>query len=88
MALINTANKLATGRHQTGSGYGPDCQQVCKVFVLRLAVKANGNFAIGFKETNILPQSPASPICCLPVTLALAWTTRAPSHFHPMPTRT
>lgn len=84
MALINIANKLATGCHQTGSSYGPDDQHVCKVLaVLWLVVKASGNFTIDFKETNILPQSPASPVCSLPAMLAPVQTMARTDHMSP-----
>lgn len=54
MALINIANKLATGCHQTGSSYRPDSQQVCKVVVeLWLVVKA-----------RVSPLTSKKPIFC------------------------
>lgn len=84
MALINIANKLAMGCHQTGSSYGPDDQHVCKVLVvLWLVVKASGNFTIDFKETNILPQSPASPVSSLPAMLAPVQTMAQMDHMSP-----
>lgn len=58
MALINIADKLAMGCHQTDSSYRPDRQQICKVLTeLRLTVKASRNFTLDFKETSILPQT-------------------------------
>lgn len=61
MAIINSTKRLARGRHQTGSSPGSDPQQVCRA----LAVPgAESQRAFRFKETHILPQNPAAPICC------------------------
>lgn len=65
MAIINSTKKLARGRHQTGSSSGSDCQQVCRALAVPwLVVKASRHFTAAFKETSILPQDPAAPICC------------------------